>query len=233
MVNCKYFRFHPLELDTLVYSNEEEDENSKYSRNNSKSISKHVQKDIADEVGINLGSHSYRRGKESGSSHKNHERDVSPVQHEPTDVLSGKDLDTVSPLIKRLLIDTYTNHTRQRKSKHKKSSRNIKKAHPHTLDEVSEHARSSISKTGFARWKNAVGHPAGSDVSSNISRKYKRLDGGSSQINCEIQTHGDAKLPNLPLLKHKKLFRQKSKSLEELGGSIPRLRNSPPLMFKV
>ena len=217
----------------MVYSNEEEDENSKYSRNNSKSLSKPFQKDIADEAGINLGSHSYRKGTKSGSSHKNHVRDVSPVQHEPTDVLSGKDLDTVSPLIKRLLIDTYTNHTRQRKSKHKKSSRNTKKAHPHTLDEVSEHARSSISKTGFARWKNAVGHPAGSDVSSNISRKYKRLDGGSSQINCEIQTHGDAKLPNLPLLKHKKLFRQKSKSLEELGGSIPRLRNSPPLMFKV
>ena len=233
MVSCKCFRFHPLELDTLVYSNEEEDENSKYSRNNSKSISKHFQKDIADEAGINLGSHSYRRGTKSGSSHKNHERDVSPVQHEPTDVLSGKDLDTVSPLIKRLLIDTYTNHTRQRKSKHKKSSRNIKKAHPHTLDEVSEHARSNISKTGFARWKNAVGHPEGSDVSSNISRKYKRLDGGSSQIKREIQTHGDANSVNLPSLKRKKLFRQKSKSLEELGSSIPRLRNSPPLMFKV
>ena len=217
----------------MIYSNEEEDENSKYSRNNSKSISKHVQKDIADEVGINLGSHSYRRGKESGSSHKNHERDVSPVQHEPTDVLSGKDLDTVSPLIKRLLIDTYRNHTKQRKSKHKKSSRNTKKAHPHTLDEVSEHARSNISKTGFARWKNAIGHPEGSEVSSNISRKYKRLDEGSSQINREIPIHGDSNSVNLPSLKHKKLFRQKSKSSEELGSSIPRLRNSPPLMFKV
>ena len=233
MVSCKYFRFHPLELDTLVYSNEEEDENSKYSRNNSKSISKYFQKDIADEAGINLKSHSYGRGKESGSSHKNHERDVSPVQHAPTDVLSGKDLDTVSPLIKRLLIDTYRNHTKQRKSKHKKSSRNTKKVHPNTLDEVSEHARSNISKTGFARWKNAVGHPEGSDVSSNISRRCKRLAGGSSLINSEIQTQGDTKLPNQQSLKHKKLFRQKSKSWQELGSSIPRLRNSPPLMYKV
>jgi hypothetical protein len=148
--NC--FRFQPIDPDTLVYSNDEEDgENlpsgSEQSPNN-----------------FQLPNSSNRCSKlENRKSRIRREKNASNKELVPTittrhenDLFVGKDLDSISPLIKRLLIDTYKNHTKQDKSKRIRASRKSRKStNSYCVEDDVSNTR-KVSSSNYDKWRSAL-----------------------------------------------------------------------------
>ena len=105
-----FIRFQPIDPDTLIYSNDEEDEE------HIKVISEKISHDSQLKTSSNSGSTSENRATKSQRVKQVSRKIAIPINaknRQENSVLAGKDLDSVSPLIKRLLIDTYENHKKE------------------------------------------------------------------------------------------------------------------------
>lgn len=162
------FRFQPIDPDTLVYSNEEDEVENV--QNNSENSPKNLQLHGLSNECANLENRKTRNRRDERFSKK--EFDVAPAtkNRRDNDVFAGKDLDSISPLIKRLLIDTYKNHTKQEKSKRIRASRSRKITRvPYDSYQVDENTR-KISVSNYNKWQSAICN----EKENNITKRMKR-----------------------------------------------------------
>ena len=87
-------------------------------------------------------------------------------------VLSGKDLDSISPLIKRLLVDTYENHKKQQKHYRSRGSRR-RKSNIFGCDNIAEDDKRRVSLTTVNKWRKNLNRYTGQNIHEHASESYE------------------------------------------------------------
>ena len=93
-------------------------------------------------------------------------------------VLSGKDLDSISPLIKRLLVDTYENHRKQQKHYRSRGSRR-RKSNIFGCDNIAEDDKRRVSLTTITKWRKNLNRYTDQNNHKHATESY-----GNSKKEC-------------------------------------------------
>ena len=88
-----------------------------------------------------------------------------PGHMQEEDILAGKDLDSISPLIKRLLIDSFENHAKQEKSRSKRVAEN-RKCTPATYSKTTKYHDDQSKISTSKKWRNSVKAKTGCEIPS-------------------------------------------------------------------
>ena len=129
-------------------------------------------------------------------------------------VLSGKDLDSISPLIKRLLVDTYEHHKREQKSSYNRGSRR-RKSNIVGCDNTEEDNRRRVSLSTVNKWRSNINR----DTCQPILKNIDQSNGENNQENCNTSK---CKVPSKVITRERSagkqgtLHKQRSQSLEEI-----------------
>ena len=212
-----YFRFQPIDPDTLVYSNEEDDEDVKSLKNSTEKFSRKITLPISSERVLKSEHRKSKNGREKYVSRK----EVVPIKISDggeRNVWEGKDLDNISPLIKRLLIDTYKNHTIEEKLKRKRSSRSRKNTDV-TYEKDIKETRRRYSDSVHNKWQSALRQK----LDRNSSKPVSKILYNDKVYNVKYSSIGNQNVRVLRNTPSKKPFtpltRQRSQSLEENDDS--------------
>ena len=135
-------------------------------------------------------------------------------RHE-NDLFAGKDLDNISPLIKRLLIDTYKNHTKQDKSKRIRASRISRKStHSYCVDDDVSNTR-KISVSNYNKWQSALSRTTRDNIPKPMKNRFDEHQDDIGKSKRSIN-QSDKITRSTSSQKASRLSRQISQSHEEL-----------------
>lgn len=166
-INQNSSRFQPIDPDTLIYS--DDDENGEAIHASAVNIHRNAFVKRLSNFGL----------KSDDSACKN--RRLKQVTRKVVlpkgakkwqdNVLSGKDLDSISPLIKRLLVDTYENHKKQQKHYRSRGSRR-RKSNIFGCDNIAEDDKRRVSITTVNKWRKNVNRSAGENIYTHATESY-------------------------------------------------------------
>ena len=163
-------RFEPIDPDTLIYSNDEEDDE------HIQVILEEHSRDTQLKTSSNSGSTSENRNTKSRRVKQVSRKPAIPIswKNKPENsVLAGKDLDSVSPLIKRLLIDTYENHKKEEKLNRTRGSRRRKSNNLGSDNIVIEDDRRRVSISSVNKWRSNLYRQTGRNTWKQVRRSVK------------------------------------------------------------
>ena len=165
-----FIRFQPIDPDTLIYSNDEEDEE------HIKVISEKISHDSQLKTSSNSGSTSENRVSKSQRVKQVSKKIAIPINaknRQENSVLAGKDLDSVSPLIKRLLIDTYENHKKEEKLIRIRGSRRRKSNNLGYDNVAAEDDKRLISISSVNKWRSNLNRETSRNTWKQVRRSVR------------------------------------------------------------
>ena len=209
----------------MVYSNDE-DEEGPPAPCGSEKVSRKFRLESSEDNVNKLEKRKTKFHQESSGEKKGLITVIANAQIE-NDVLAGKDLESISPLIKRLLIDTYKNHTKQEKLKRGRSPR--KRTVTLSIDSKNHSVKASNSNR--SKWRNVLdGQKYTSLQNEKSSHEISKLSRKSSENLIAFDRGSTKTIREKPL----QITRQRSKSLENLHcGSLKNYSRLSPVKNKV
>ena len=204
----KYFRFQPIDPDTLIYSNDEDEGQS-----NPNPIERVLQLETPNKTGSLAKNQTFKNRR-----FKQVTRKVSLSRRSKNDlgndVLGGKDLDSISPLIKRLLVDTYEHNQKKQEKLNRSQISRRRKSNIFGSDQVVEADTRRIARS-INKWQsNRIPHKVQAPINAS-SRKKPPIARGTlcNQKSQSLERIVDAKSMQTDknLMKYKVLYIERSK----------------------